>query len=47
MIIDFHALNQKTIGDAYSLSNITKILNQLESAKYFSVFDLAPSFHQI
>jgi len=35
------------IGDAYPLSNITEILDQLGSAKYFSVFDLASGFHQI
>jgi len=28
MIIDFRALNEKMIRDAYSLSNITEILNQ-------------------
>lgn len=31
----------------YPLSNITEILDQLDSAKYFSVFDLASGFHQI
>jgi len=46
MIIKFRVLNEKTIGDAYPLSNITEILDQLESAKYFSVFDLASGFHQ-
>ncbi|XP_048515544.1 uncharacterized protein LOC125502056 [Athalia rosae] len=39
--------NEKTIGDAYPLPNITDILDQLGSAKYFSVFDLASGFHQI
>jgi hypothetical protein len=47
MVIDFRALNEKTIGDAYSLPNITEILDQLGSAKYFSVFDLSSGFHQI
>lgn len=47
MIIDFRALNEKTLGDAYPLPNITEILDQLGSAKYFSVFDLASGFHQI
>lgn len=31
----------------YPLPNITDILDQLGSAKYFSVFDLASGFHQI
>jgi len=46
-VIDSRTLNEKTIGDAYSLPNITEILDQLGSAKYFSVFDLASIFHQI
>lgn len=47
MVIDYRNLNEKTIGDAYPLPNITEILDQLGSAKYFSVFDLASGFHQI
>jgi len=47
MVIDYRALNEKIVGDVYPLPNITEILNQLGSAKYFSVFDLASGFHQI
>ena len=47
MVIDYRKLNDKTIGDAYPLPNITEILDQLGSAKYFSTFDLASGFHQI
>lgn len=47
MVIDYRLLNEKTIGDAYPLPNITDILDQLGSAKYFSVLDLASGFHQI
>jgi len=47
MVIDFRALNEETIGDAYPLLNITEILDQLRGAKYFNVFDLASGFHQI
>lgn len=47
MVIDYRTLNEQTIGDAYPLSNITEILDQLGRAKYFSVFDLASGFHQI
>lgn len=46
-MIDYRALNEKTIGDAYPLPNINEILDQVGSAKYFSVFDLAFGFHQI
>nr|XP_034174769.1 uncharacterized protein LOC117601733 [Osmia lignaria] len=47
LVIDFRKLNEKTISDAYSLPNIVDILDQLGSAKYFSIFDLMSSFHQI
>lgn len=47
MVIDYRALNEKTIGDGYSLPNITDILDQLGEAKYFTTLDLASGFHQI
>ncbi|KAM0730323.1 Retrovirus-related Pol polyprotein from transposon 17.6 [Formica fusca] len=47
MVLDFRALNDKTIGDAYPLPNIVDILDQLGGARYFSVCDLASGFHQI
>lgn len=47
MVIDYRALNAKTITDAYPLPNIEEILDQLGSSKYFSTFDLAQGFHQI
>lgn len=46
-MIDYRGLNEKIIEDAYPLSNITEILDQLGSAKYFSIFDLKSGFHQI
>ncbi|XP_043473885.1 uncharacterized protein LOC122506001 [Leptopilina heterotoma] len=47
IVIDFRALNEKTIGDCYPLPNITAILDTIGGAQYFSVFDLASGFHQI
>ena len=47
MVIDYRAHNHKTIRDAHPLPNITKILDMLGGAKYFSIFDLASGFHQI
>ncbi|XP_046145387.1 uncharacterized protein LOC123988679 [Osmia bicornis bicornis] len=47
MVIDFRKLNEKTIGDAYPLPNITEILDHIGDAQYFSVFDLASGFQQI
>ena len=47
MVIDYRALNGKTVGDAYPLPNITDILDQLGGAMYCSILDLASRFHQI
>lgn len=47
LVIDYRQLNEKTIGDAYPLPNITDILDQLGGSKYFSILDLASGFHQI
>ena len=47
IVIDSRALNEKVIGDAYPLPNISDIFNQLRRAQYFSVFDLARGFHQV
>lgn len=47
LVLDFRELNAKTIGDAYPLPNISDILDQLRSAKYFTTLDLASGFHQI
>ena len=47
IVIDFRALNEKIIGDAYPLPNILEIFDQLGKAQYFLVFDLASRFHQV
>ena len=47
IVIDFRALNEKVIGDAYPLPNISDIFDQLGNAQYSSVFDLVSDFHQV
>lgn len=47
VVVDFRKLNEKTIGDAYPLPNITEILDQLGNSKYFSSLDLASGYHQV
>ncbi|XP_076546690.1 uncharacterized protein LOC143305763 [Osmia lignaria lignaria] len=47
MVIDFRALNEKTLSDKFPLPNITEILDKLGGAKYFTIFDIANGFHQV
>jgi hypothetical protein len=45
--VDFRKLNEKTVGDAYPLPDITEILDQLGKSKYFICLDMAMGYHQI
>lgn len=47
MVVDFRKLNEKTIGDAHPLPDITEILDQLRQSKYFTCLDMAMGYHQI
>jgi hypothetical protein len=47
LVVDFRRLNEKTIGDAYPLPDITEILDQLGQSKYFSCLDMVMGYHQI
>ena len=47
MVVDFRKLNEKTVGDAYPLPDITEILDQLGQSKYFTCLDMAMGYHQI
>jgi len=47
VVVDFRKLNNITVGDSFPLLNITEILDQLGSAKYFTTLDLASEYHQI
>ncbi|CAB0033548.1 unnamed protein product [Trichogramma brassicae] len=47
LVIDYRMLNEKTIAPAYPLPNITEILDQLGSSKYFSTLDLQSGFYQV
>ena len=39
LVVDHRKLKEKTIGNAYSLPDITEILDQLGQAKYLSCLD--------
>jgi hypothetical protein len=47
LVVDYRKLNEKTVGNAYPLPDITEILDQLWQAKYFSCLGLAMGYHQI
>jgi len=47
VVVDFRKLNNITVGDSFPLPNITEILDQLGSVKYFTTLDLASGYHQI
>jgi hypothetical protein len=47
LVVDFRKLNDKTVGDAYPLPDITEILDQLGQSKYFSCLDMVMGYHQI
>jgi hypothetical protein len=47
LVVDFRKLNERTVGDAYPLPDITEILDQLGKSKYFSCLDMVMGYHQI
>lgn len=47
MVVNLRTLNEKTVGDAYPLLDIAKILDQLEQSKYFTCLDMVMGYHQI
>ena len=46
MVVDFRKLNEKTIGDAHPLPDITEIFDRLGLSKYFTCLDMVMSYHQ-
>ena len=46
MVIDYTALNNRTIKDKHPLPNIQAMFQQLEGATYFSSLDLASGYYQ-
>jgi len=46
-VVDFHKLNEKTVGDVYPLPDNTEILDQLGQSKYVTCLDMVMGYHQI
>ena len=46
MVIDYTALNNRTIKDKHPLPNIAAMFQRLEGAEYFSSLDLASGYYQ-
>ena len=40
MVVDFRKVNEKAIGDAHPLPDVTEILDQLGQSKYFTCLDM-------
>jgi Reverse transcriptase (RNA-dependent DNA polymerase) len=47
MCINYRVLNKMTVRNEYSLLKIDKLLNTLQSAKFFTTLDLDITYHQI
>jgi len=47
LVIDYQKVNEKTVGDAYPLPDVTEILDQLGQSKCFSCIDMVMGYHQI
>jgi hypothetical protein len=45
LVVDFCKLNDKTVGDAYPLPDITEILDQFGQSKYFTCLDMVMGYH--
>ena len=46
-VVEFRKLNEKTVGDAYPLPDITEILDQLGQSEYFMCLDMVMGYRQI
>ena len=46
-VADMRGLNTMTLPDKYELPNINHVVDKIGLCKYFSVFDMSQSFHQV
>ena len=47
VVIDYRALNDITVKDAYPLPDIEECVARLANMRYFSTYDAKSGFHQV
>ena len=47
LVVDFRALNERTISDAYPMPDCDFVLSLLQRARYYATLDLKSGFWQV
>ena len=47
LVTDYRSVNEKTVGDAHPLPEVTEILDHLGQSKYFSCIDTVMGYNEV